>query len=73
MKYIFALILAINLTGCMYQTVSNNDITSSILICGSVDNIYEISANFIGEESVRCTNRVSTMINSQSVANAHKN
>jgi len=56
MRYIM-LPLVLALSGCFYQTVNNNDIQTAIKVCGSLNNIVEISANFVGDERVMCTDR----------------
>lgn len=56
LKYI-CLALVIPLSGCFYQSVSNVDIRRAVQYCGSVDNVVEISAQFIGEEWVYCDNK----------------
>lgn len=56
------LILSIALSGCMWQTVNESDIRSAVRICGSFHNVVEISANFVGEETVLCENRKKYLI-----------
>ena len=50
-------ILSIALSGCMYQSVNYSDIEAATVVCGGVDKIAELSANFLGDESVVCLNR----------------
>jgi hypothetical protein len=56
MKY--ALLLSLLLTGC-YQSVNSNDIEAATRVCGGIDKVTQINANFAGEEVVICTNRTS--------------
>ncbi len=72
MKYLIALILAFNLTGCMWQTVNHNDIDSAIAICGSYDKVQEIHANWVGGETVVCTNRVEQLMSATIVSKVLK-
>jgi hypothetical protein len=58
------LILCIALSGCMWQTVNSNDIRSAIRICGNMNEVVEISATFLGTETVLCENRKEIMITS---------
>lgn len=50
-KLILALTLA--LSGC-YQTVNNYDIKHATEKCKGVENIYKITADFLGYEYVTC-------------------
>jgi hypothetical protein len=58
------LILCIALSGCMWQTVNSNDIRSAIRICGNMNEVVEISATFLGTETVLCENRKEIMMTS---------
>ena len=51
-----ALILAssLMLSGCMYQSVDQYDLSRAIKVCGSVENIFRIKSHFLGFENVRC-------------------
>ncbi len=55
-------IMCIALSGCMWQTVNESDMRSAVRICGSFQNVVEISANFVGEETVLCENRKKYLI-----------
>lgn len=55
-------ILCVALSGCMWQTVNESDMRSAARICGSFNNVVEISANFVGEESVLCEDRKKYLI-----------
>lgn len=54
MKRIVVVIMCILLSGC-YQSVNQYDISRATRICGSVESVVEIQANFVGWESVLCT------------------
>jgi hypothetical protein len=56
------LILCIALSGCMWQTVNESDMRSASRICGNFNNVVEISANFVGEETVLCEDRKKYLI-----------
>lgn len=55
MKLIFLFPLVI-LSGCVYQTVDQFDLYRATKLCGSVENIVEISAHAAGSEFVFCKN-----------------
>jgi hypothetical protein len=55
-------IMCVALSGCMWQTVNSSDIRSAIRICGDSTKVVEISANFLGEETVLCENRKKFLI-----------
>lgn len=59
-----AVILVLALSGCMYQSVNQNDIQTAINACGSLENIESIDANFLGIEDALCTNRKVIRLNS---------
>ena len=56
MKTKLALILASSLflSGCLYQKVNNYDLHRSVIFCKSLENIAEIAAFGVGNESVVC-------------------
>lgn len=54
MKSILICASVILLSGC-YQSVNQYDISRATRICGGVEKIVEIHANFMGWESVVCT------------------
>lgn len=56
MKTIAVITATLLLSGCFYQTVNQHDIQRAIVACGSLENIVEIYAEFIGDESVTCSN-----------------
>lgn len=55
MKILYIIPLVLALQGC-YQVVNSWDIERAINVCGSVENIVEISAFFDGTELVTCKN-----------------
>jgi hypothetical protein len=61
MRYIM-LPLVLALSGCFYQTVNNNDIQTAIKVCGSLDNIVEISSHVTGQENVECIDRTTHVL-----------
>ena len=56
MKTKLVLILAISLmlSGCMYQSVDQYDLSMATKVCGSAENIFRIKSHFLGFENVRC-------------------
>lgn len=56
-RSIFVIAAALTLSGCAYQSVNNNDIQTAIKVCGSLDNVVEVSALFQGSERVVCSDR----------------
>jgi hypothetical protein len=58
MKIIISIMLALALQGCMWQTVNESDMRTAARICGSMNNVVEISANFVGSETVICEDGV---------------
>ncbi len=57
-------IMCVALSGCMWQTVNSNDIRAAIRICGNINEVVEISATFIGTETVLCENRKEILMTS---------
>lgn len=55
MKYLI-LFGCLSLTGCLYQTVDQFDIQRAKNLCGGIDKIVEIVAQFDGGEKVACLN-----------------
>ena len=49
-------IMCLSLTGCFYQTVDQFDIKRASNVCGGVDKIVKITAEFDGYEKVLCLN-----------------
>ena len=72
MKFIVAIVTAFMLSGCFYQTVSDNDIQGAIIICGGFDRVQSISSSFNGSELVTCVNRNTYFINAQNIETALK-
>jgi hypothetical protein len=56
-KLLSAFVLAFSLSGCVYQSVNFSDIDAAAKACGGIDQISELSSNWIGFESVICHNR----------------
>lgn len=67
-KYI-CLLLAIPLSGCFYQSVSNVDIRKAITYCGTLENVASISSTFVGDEVAYCDNKKSEYLNGVHVEN----
>jgi hypothetical protein len=58
MRLISTTLLALSLTGCMYQSVNSNDIEAANKLCASKDAIViAIQAHATGSEFVLCSNR----------------
>lgn len=53
-KAILIILSTISLSGCVFQSVNQYDIQRAIAVCGRVEQIVEISASFLGSESVVC-------------------
>lgn len=53
MKYLSILILAFSLQGC-YQMIDQSDIHRAIKTCGTLENINEIQAIYVGTEKFSC-------------------
>lgn len=62
---VFAMCLP--LTGCLYQTVNQFDIERASKVCGDVEKVVEISADFFGDEFVLCKNGKKNSLNKVSV------
>lgn len=56
-RSILAIVPALALSGCFYQTVNLNDMQTAIKACDSFENIVAIEASFLGSETVRCIDR----------------
>jgi len=55
MKNTIVIILStISLSGCVYQSVDHHDIQRATKVCGSIENVANIAADFIGQEFVMC-------------------
>lgn len=67
MKY-FSILIPFVLSGCVYQSVNQNDIQTSIKVCGSLEQIVEINAHWNGTEKVMCANRKETYLDERSAA-----
>ena len=57
MKLILIPIFTVLLTGCFYQTVNKNDLDTAIKGCGGLESVSEVTSNWMGNETVVCTNR----------------
>jgi hypothetical protein len=66
MKILFSLLIALTLSGC-YQTTNLRDIKDASAICGGLDAVVEISANWVGNETVTCSNRATYWISHESL------
>lgn len=55
MKYALAVIVFFGLSGCVYQTANQADIRDASILCGSSKDVDEITVNFLGGESVQCS------------------
>ena len=53
---ILVFVMCLSLTGCFYQTVNQFDIQRASKVCGGVDKIVRITAEFDGYEKVLCLN-----------------
>ncbi len=54
MKTLLALMISINLSGCMFQKVDSSDILWGSNFCKGVNNIVYIEATSVGSERVFC-------------------
>ena len=55
-RVILAVVMTVALSGCFYQTVNQYDIERAAKICGSIENIVDITSRMDGLESVICHN-----------------
>jgi len=55
-KYLTMLATILSLTGCFYQTVSENDIREAERLCGGREFVEAISSSAGGEEVAICRN-----------------
>ena len=62
MKIIISIMLALALQGCMWQTITESDMRAAARVCGSMNNVVEISSHFDGKESVLCENRTKHLL-----------
>ena len=53
-KLVLILASSLMLSGCMYQSVDQYDLSRAIKVCGSAENIFRIKSHFLGFENVRC-------------------
>ena len=53
---ILVFVMCLSLTGCFYQTVNQFDIQRASMVCGGVEKIVRITAEFDGYEKVLCLN-----------------
>jgi outer membrane lipoprotein-sorting protein len=61
-KFLMLIMLALALQGCMWQTVNESDMRTAARVCGSMNNVVEISANFVGSETVICEDRTKHLL-----------
>jgi len=62
MKIIISIMLAFALQGCMWQTVNESDMRTAARVCGSMNNVVEISSHFSGTETVICEDRTKHLL-----------
>jgi hypothetical protein len=63
MKKVIVILVSVVLSGCMYQSVSNEDIERAEKFCeGEKSEVEEITANMFGDEFVDCKNREGSKI-----------
>lgn len=55
-RLILVVAMTVALSGCFYQTVNQYDIERAVKICGSIENIVDITSRMDGLESVICHN-----------------
>ena len=53
-KLVLILASSLMLSGCMYQSVDQYDLSRAIKVCGSAENIFRIKSYFLGSEYVKC-------------------
>lgn len=54
MKFLVVILSCVMLSGCFYQTVNQYDIRRAIKLCGSIENVVEISSYATGAETATC-------------------
>jgi len=55
-KYLAVLAAIMSLTGCFYQTVSENDIREAERLCGGREFVEAITSSAMGQEIAICRN-----------------
>lgn len=56
-KLLMISLVPLMLSGCMYQTVNSYDIMRASAVCKGVEDIHEITSNFLGVEYVTCKSK----------------
>ena len=51
-------VMCFALTGCFYQTVNQFDIERASKVCGGIEKVVYINADFFGDEFVLCKNGI---------------
>lgn len=54
LKLVGLMLISVFLSGCFFQEVENTDIRKAIYLCGSYENIDNITEIFNGDGSVKC-------------------
>ncbi len=58
-----AIMVLMQLQGCMYQTLDHHDIKRGEMICEKLNSeVHYMSSNFVGDEFITCTNGTGKMI-----------
>lgn len=56
-KLLVISLVPLMLSGCMYQTVNSYDIMRASAVCNGVEDVHEITSNFLGDENVTCKSK----------------
>lgn len=68
-KILIALLLPVFLSGCLYQTVNMFDLQRAAWACKDKGGIFEVWANFAGDEGVTCVNGTSVALHAVVIGN----
>ena len=53
-KSVLTIVSALLLQGCVYQSIDQRDLQAAARVCGGVEHISSVTANWAGGESVLC-------------------
>ena len=71
-KLVLILASSLMLSGCMYQSVDQYDLSRAIKVCGSAENIFRIKSYFLGFGNVRCFDTIGGNVNLEEVEGIRK-
>ena len=71
-KLVLILASSLMLSGCMYQSVDQYDLSRAIKVCGSAENIFRIKSYYLGFENVKCFDTKGEGVNLDEVEGTRK-